>query len=229
MRFDFWEIAVDKVLRIDEKEKKADMHLPIRVATFGAAMAFCGIFLVILAIIASAAAMMFLAILSILIAVFAFLSYKFQRIHILSDEEFEYSTFFGKKKIYKFEHVRAVRVNADSRTLIFSNGRINIESNAILSERLRLLFNKELARIQRENEERKRRLNTHKAAKAKKLAELTRARNASSTHTRPQVAPDASNTANAKNETSPTPQAVPPTSTTSKCPEAPPTDTQGNS
>ena len=229
MNFDFIIKSVDKLLRISEKDKKADMQLPDRVAFFGIAMTFCGVFLIIIAIIAIAPFMLFFSILSLLVATFAFLCYKFQRIHILSDEEFEYSTFLGKKKIYKFEHVRAVRVNADSRTLIFSNGRINIESNAILSERLRLLFNKELARIQRENEERKRRLNTHKAAKAKKLAELTRARNASSTHTRPQVAPDASNTANAKNETSPTPQAVPPTSTTSECPATPPTDAQGNS
>ena len=171
MKFTFITDAVDKILRISEKEKNADMRLPTKVSAFGVAMTFCGLFLVIISIISSAFAMLFFALLSFLIAAFAFLCYKFQRIYILSETEFEYTTFWGKKKIYKFEHIRAIKTNTDSHVLIFTKGRINIETSAILSEKLKILFNKELKRIHQENIERKARL---KAAKEKKLKELQR-------------------------------------------------------
>ena len=174
MKLDFLTDAVDKILRIDEEDKNADMQHPGRVAVFGVAMTFCGLFLAIIALASGALSMLFFAIFSFLVATLAFLCYKFQRIFVLSDTEFQYTTFYGKRKIYKFEHIRAIRSNSDSHVLILVDGRINIEPNTVMSERLRELFNNELARVYKENAEKKARIKALKSSRSVRLAELSK-------------------------------------------------------
>lgn len=155
MDFSFVIDAVDKILRVSEEDKKADMQLPTRIAAFGVVMTFAGIVLIILSIITNVLSMLALAFIAFLVAAFAFLCYKFRRIHVLSETEFSFTNFWGRKRIYNFNHIRGDRISSESHTLIMNLGRIRIESANIMSDRLKRLFNKELARVHREALERK--------------------------------------------------------------------------
>ena len=147
MKFDFVINTIDKLLRISDKDKNADMRLPSKVPYFGAAMAFVGLLITIMSIATAIFFLLFFSLIAFLISAFAFLCYKYQRIHVLSETEFQYTTFLGKQKTYKFEDIVSIKMNPDSHTLVMKKGRILIESSAHISERLKLLFNKELDRI----------------------------------------------------------------------------------
>ena len=150
MRFNFVFDVIDRMLCIGEWERRADMRLPSRVALFGVAMVLTGLFFIILAIISSLYALLFFTLMSFAVAAFSFLCYKFQHIHVLSDNEFRYTNFLGKPKIYKFSDIIAIKVNPSSKVLVLRRGRIIIESSSILSGRLRFLFNRELSRMHRD-------------------------------------------------------------------------------
>ena len=59
---------------------------------------------------------------------------------MLSDEEFQYSTFLGNKKIYRFDQITALRKNRDSLTLFLGKNKVHIESSAVMSDRLKALI-----------------------------------------------------------------------------------------
>lgn len=58
---------------------------------------------------------------------------------MLDEENFEYTTFLGSKKKFRFADIKSVRRNPDSLTLYVRNQKIHIESCAVFSDRL---FNK---------------------------------------------------------------------------------------
>ena len=151
MRFNFVYDVIDRLLRISVWERRADMRLPSRIALFGVAMTLVGLFFIVLAIFSSLYGLLFFSLLAFLVATFAFLCYKFQHIYVLSENEFRYTNFLGKARIYKFSDIRAIDVRQDSRILIMKRGKIVIESSSIISLRLRRLFNRELDRIHRES------------------------------------------------------------------------------
>ena len=62
----------------------------------------------------------------------------------MSDEEFEYSTFWGTKPVYRFSDIKLVNMNNGSMTVFVGNGKVYIESMAILSERLVACINRQL-------------------------------------------------------------------------------------
>lgn len=62
----------------------------------------------------------------------------------MSDEEFEYSTFWGTKTVYRFSDIKLVNMNNGSMTVFVGNGKVYIESMAILSERLVACINQQL-------------------------------------------------------------------------------------
>ena len=171
MRFDFVIDAIDRLFRVSEEDKKADMQLPPKIAAFGVTTAIAGLFLIIISIITSVWSMLIFAAIAFLVSAFAFLCYKFRRIFVLSDTEFSYTNFFGRMRIYKFEHIRGIKMSSESHTLIMNLGRIRIESPNIISDRLRSLFNKELERVYRENLERK---NRKKAQRRKNFIQTNR-------------------------------------------------------
>lgn len=151
MKFDFLINAIDKLLRINDEDKNADMHLPAKVPYFGVAMIFAGLLIAAVSIFSLAFLLLAFSAIAFLISAYALLCYKNQRIHVLSETEFQYTTFLGKKKIYKFEDIVSIKFNPDSHTLVMKKGRILIESSAHISERLKLLFNKELDRVYKAN------------------------------------------------------------------------------
>ena len=155
MNFDSLYEAIDKALRISENGKKADMHLPTRVAVFGISMVLVGFLFIFLAAISAVWSLLLITFATFAASAFAFLCYKFQRIHIISDTEFGYTNFLGKKRRYRFSDIFAIEVDQDSRVLFMKNGRIRIDASAFISERLKMLFNKELERIYKENNAKK--------------------------------------------------------------------------
>ncbi len=155
MKFEFLFDVIDKALRISEKDKKADMHLPVGISFFAISMVLVGFIFIVIALISAVYGLFFFVAATFLAAAFAFLCYKFQRIHVLSETEFRYTNFLGKERIYKFSDILAIDVSRDSRVLIMKNGRIHIEASAIISERLKQLFNKELERIHKANNAKK--------------------------------------------------------------------------
>lgn len=65
----------------------------------------------------------------------AFLCWRNQWVKIENEEEFVCSTMFGKKTTYRFEDITGLKLNNDSMTLLLKNGKVHIESAAIISER----------------------------------------------------------------------------------------------
>ncbi len=132
--------VIARLLGVDEDAEKADMHLSNR--ALGLALsAFLAVFVLVARyiitkewfylILAAAFLFVFLGIL---------LCYKNQRIYVISDEEFSYTTFLGNKKIYRFDEITALRKNRDSLTLFVGGGKVHIESSAVMSDRLKKLI-----------------------------------------------------------------------------------------
>ena len=149
MKFKLLSLFITKLLGVDEEANKSDMYLPTRIAGSGLAMILGGFILVAAYFINKHPVSLFIAVFCFTIAVFALLCYKNQRVRVLSDEDFEYSTMFGNKYVYRFEDIKSLRLNKDSMTLFVANGKVHIESCAILSERFMNLVNNKLEEIQK--------------------------------------------------------------------------------
>ena len=90
------------------------------------------------------------AVVLLVLAVTCFLCWKNQKIRVLSDEEFEYSIFLGRKKVYAFSDITGLVRNRDSMTLLMGGEKVHMESMAILSERLVERINRRLEEIHKE-------------------------------------------------------------------------------
>ncbi len=115
---------------------RADMFLPDWLNVFG-------VFLDALALVALGAAIVFGVYLTIILSLLlgslgiaAYLCWKNQKINIIDENTFEYTTFLGKKTIYKFSDIKEMRVNSDSYTLFVGDGKVHIESCARISKEL---------------------------------------------------------------------------------------------
>ena len=120
-----------------EDENPADMFLPEKLLSMAL------IFLAAAAISAAAAVLREHAIgwyivssAALALGISAFLCWRNQKICMLSDDEFTYTTMLGKTRAYRFDEIVALKKNKDSFTLIMKNGKVHIESMAILSDRL---------------------------------------------------------------------------------------------
>lgn len=72
------------------------------------------------------------------------LCYKNQWVEMIDDNEFIYSTMFGNETKYYFSDIESLKQNADSMTLHLKNGKIHIESCAVISERFANAINSKL-------------------------------------------------------------------------------------
>ena len=88
------------------EEKKADMYLPTWVLGTGIFFAVCAVAATIIAFVIGNMAILLCDIPFLLIFVAAYLCWKNQKIRILDDLTFEYSTMFGNRKTYAFSQIR---------------------------------------------------------------------------------------------------------------------------
>ncbi len=74
----------------------------------------------------------------------AILCWANQKINILDESTFEYVTFLGNKRVYRFSDIKGIKTNNDSQTLFVGDDKIHIENCAIMSQRLINKFNEAL-------------------------------------------------------------------------------------
>ena len=128
---------VEKLLGMTDSgdEPRADMFLPDRLLAMSIVFLAGGIVSIALAIINSVTWVLGV-IICFAFGIAALLCWKNQSIRIISDEQFTYTTMFGKTRTYSFSDIQGLRRNQDSLTLFVANEKVHIESMAILSERL---------------------------------------------------------------------------------------------
>lgn len=128
-----------------DDEDRADMYLPAWLFGFGLLLlAFGGILLAVSVAVQLPAFLSALAAVLALLGVAAVMCWKNQTIRMLDDDCFEYSTFLGKKTVYRFSDIKELRKNTDSMTLFVADGKVHIESIAIVTDRLAERINREL-------------------------------------------------------------------------------------
>lgn len=127
---------VEKLLGMADRgeEPRADMFLPDRLLAMSIVFLAGGIVSIALAIINSVTWVLGVVI-CFAFGIAAMLCWKNQSIYIISDEQFTYTTMFGKTRTYSFSDIQGLRQNQDSMTLFVANAKVHIESMAILSER----------------------------------------------------------------------------------------------
>ena len=130
-----------------DDEPRADMYLPVWLLAFAMLLLFGGVGIGICAIISLSGLAGVGAIACEGLGFLALLCWKNQAIRMLSDESFEYSTFLGNKTIYQFSDIKGLRENQDSMTLFVADGKVHIESCAIVTERLTKRINEQLEKI----------------------------------------------------------------------------------
>ncbi len=122
---------------MSEEEPRADMYLPIWLLAFGMALVIGGIAFGIYAAVALQLAVGLVALGAAALGTAAILCWKNQTIVMLPNDSFEYTTFLGNRKTYRFRDIRGLKAGSDSLTLLVGQGKVHIESIAILSPRLR--------------------------------------------------------------------------------------------
>lgn len=125
---------------------RADMYLPERLLAMALIFLAGGTACAIFAILTQAVWAIVCAVLGIGLGVAELLCWKNQSIHVISDEQFTYTTMFGNTRTYAFSDIQALRKNQDSMTLFVAGEKVHIESMAVLSERLVEHINRELAK-----------------------------------------------------------------------------------
>ena len=140
--------VIEKLLGMTDsgEEPRADMFLPDRLLAMALVFLAGGTACAIFAIFKFAVWAVVCGFLGIVLGIFALLCWKNQAIHIISDEQFTYTTMFGKTFTYSFSDIQGLRRNQDSMTLLVAENKVHIESMAVLSERLVTLINNALSK-----------------------------------------------------------------------------------
>ena len=146
MKLKFLVKLIEKIfgIAVGDDQPRADMFLPDRLLAISLVLLAGGGACVIITILNFAIWVLACAVFGIVFGIFAFLCWRNQSIHVISDEQFTYTTMFGKTRTYSFSDLQGIRQNNDSLTLFVDNQKIHIESMAIISERLVILINKVL-------------------------------------------------------------------------------------
>ncbi len=119
-----------------DEEPRADMYLPIWLLALGIVLGVGGCGLGVYAVINLSVEAGIAAIIAILIGIAAILCWKNQTIKIVPGDYFEYTTFLGNKKVYRFSDITGLKRNNDSMTLLLKDGKVHIESSAIVTDEL---------------------------------------------------------------------------------------------
>ena len=121
------------------------MFLPAWLLVMGLLLCMFGTIVgIVFAVLQISTLMIALAAVMVLLGVAAILCWKNQTIRMLPNDTFEYSTFLGKKTIYRFGDIKGLKKNTDSMTLFVAEGKVHIESIAILTDQLSDRINKQL-------------------------------------------------------------------------------------
>ncbi|MBQ2444985.1 MAG: hypothetical protein II272_00955 [Oscillospiraceae bacterium] len=137
---------VESLLRLKKKDADAlpDMYLPEYLLAIALVCILGGIAAVVGFVVLAELWMLCAAPIAVALGIAAFLCWKNQKIRMLSNDKFEYTTWLGHSYEYYFRDITDLRVNQDSMTLFVGQKKIHIESMAVLSERLANRINQSL-------------------------------------------------------------------------------------
>jgi len=128
-----------------DDEPRADMFLPAWFVIMGLLLCIFGtIGVIVFLVLPISVPMLMLTAVTVLLGVAVLLCWKNQTIHMLPNDAFEYSTFLGKKKIYRFCDIKTVKKSTSSTTLYVADGKVYIDALAIVTDRLSDRLRKQL-------------------------------------------------------------------------------------
>ena len=131
-----------------DAEDRADMYLPVGVLVFGGFLILLGLLFGAVFILAMQPFLLIMtAVIWVLAGIAMIMCWKNQTIFVLSDEVFEYKTIIGNKKAYRFDEIKEIKKGIGGLTLIVSDSKIDIDSNAIISSRLSEKINEQMERL----------------------------------------------------------------------------------
>ena len=125
---------------------RADMYLPNKLLAMSIVFDIAAVVCLVMAFTEETPALGIGVLLFAILGVCAFLCWKNQSIRILDAHTFEYTTFLGEKREYRFADIERVRRNADSMTLYVGGDKVHIESMVYISTELTEKFNEALAK-----------------------------------------------------------------------------------
>lgn len=123
-----------------------DMYLPDKIRDLGVAF-LAGAGACVIWSLVSSYYVLVLAVTCLGFGIAAFLCWKNQWAEMVSDEEFVYSTMFGRKTKYRFSDIVGLVEHKDSMTLYLKNGKVHMESCAVISERFANAINEVLQQL----------------------------------------------------------------------------------
>lgn len=122
---------------MSEEEPRADMYLPVRALAMALVLLIGGVAAGVYAAVARNIAVGIAALCLAVLGIGLLMCWKNQTVVMLSNDSFEYTTFLGNTKTYRFCEIKSLRANRDSMTLFVGDGKVHIESMAVLSDRLK--------------------------------------------------------------------------------------------
>ena len=129
------------------EEPRADMYLPLWILAFGLALIGIALVLGVCSALSLSVPALIAAASCLPLGIGAVLCWKNQTVRVLPNDAFEYTTFLGRKTVYRFSDIRGLRKNQDSMILLVGSGKVHMESCAIISQRLADRINRQLAEI----------------------------------------------------------------------------------
>ena len=138
MRLKLMASLVEKILGVtsDPDNPRADMFLNERILSIGMVLPVAGIALCAGYFITNQLFMIIMGPFCLIAGIAAIMCWKNQTIRIVSDDEFDYTTMFGKTHRYAFADITGLRKNQDSMTLFVGQNKVHIESNAVMTKQL---------------------------------------------------------------------------------------------
>ena len=115
---------------------RADMYLPAFLLGFGFFLDAMSVAFGVALVVTQKWGFAIPFVLLLALGVCAYLCWKNQKIVMIDDDYFEYTTMFGKTTRYAFSEIRSLRFNPDSITMFVGEGKVHIESMAIMTPRL---------------------------------------------------------------------------------------------
>ena len=128
-----------------EDQPRADMYLPERLLAMALVFLAGGTVFGVLFLLTKTLWKVLAAVGGLAFGIVALLCWKNQSIRLISDEEFEFTTFLGNTYRHAFKDITGLRKYQDSLTLFVGEKKVHIESMAIITERLAQRINQELA------------------------------------------------------------------------------------
>lgn len=140
---------VEKGLGKDFEDQEADMYLPTWLLAFGLVLIALGTAGILFFALQKNTDLLVIcgAVFSLATGILACICWKNQKIRVISEEEFEYTTFLGNKYRLFFRDIRGLKRNNDSMTLLVGDKKVHMEALAHISDRLATSINTALKNL----------------------------------------------------------------------------------